>query len=145
MQALRQELAKAAIKCLSDFYNSTQQTDITEKGAIQLIFDIHFLNLIFQDGVMTDRLRNLMEKTKDFIDPINWASFEPHFLPNVERFCLKQTLLLGVLTRPNREAFERSRKAASQQQQQHNVLAIATQAPRFTLLPIGHLTSTIRA
>ncbi|KAI9492770.1 hypothetical protein BDB00DRAFT_872991 [Zychaea mexicana] len=145
MQALRQELAKAAIKCLSDFYNSTQQTDITEKGAIQLIFDIHFLNLIFQDGVMTDRLRNLMEKTKDFIDPINWASFEPHFLPNVERFCLKQTLLLGVLTRPNREAFERSRKAASQQQQQQNVPAIATQAPRFTLLPIGHLTSTIRA
>ncbi|KAI8147229.1 hypothetical protein BJV82DRAFT_598254 [Fennellomyces sp. T-0311] len=143
VQTLRQQLAQAVTKALSEFYEG--QPDITEKGAIQLVFDMHFLNLVFQDGVMTDKLRNFIDKTKEFIDPINWAAFEPHFLPNAERFCLKQTLILGVLTRPNREAFERSRKAAGQQQQQHNVLPVAAQAPRFTLLPIGHLTSTIKA
>ncbi|KAG2224520.1 hypothetical protein INT45_004365 [Circinella minor] len=147
MQNLRQQLTEAMIKCLSDFYKGLQSSPdmITEKGAIQLIFDILFMNLVFQEGVMTDSLRKIMDKTKEFIDPINWAAFEPHFLPNAERFCLKQTLLFGVLTRPNREAFERSRKVASQQQQQHNVLPMVSQAPRFTLLPIGHLTSTIKA
>ena len=109
MQNLRQQLTEAMIKCLSDFYDGLQTSPdmITEKGAIQLIFDILFMNLVFQDGVMNDPLRHIMDKTKELIDPINWAAFEPHFLPNAERFCLKQTLLFGVLTRPNREAFER--------------------------------------
>ena len=105
MQTLRQQLAHAVVKSLADFYD--QEPHITEKGAIQLVFDIYFLNLVCQDGVMSEKLRSLLERAKELIDPINWAAFEPHFLPNAERFCLKQTLILGVLTRPNREAFER--------------------------------------
>ncbi|KAI7877218.1 hypothetical protein K492DRAFT_150842 [Lichtheimia hyalospora FSU 10163] len=134
MQALKKHLTQTMTTTFQSF-----KPELTEKGAIQLIFDIYFANLVLQDGIFTEEMKQCIENTKAHIDPINWATFEPHFAPSVERFCLKQTLILGILTRPNRETYERTRKTTATSNQQHNVVPLAPQAPRFTLLPIGHL------
>ncbi|SAM07727.1 hypothetical protein [Absidia glauca] len=107
---------------------------ISEKGALQLMFDLYFLNRVVNQA---DAASSLTSSLKAKIDPINWAVFEPYYDDNVELFYLRQTLLLGVLVRPNSGTFERTRKAMAGNQQHYNVLPLAPQAQRFTLLPIG--------
>ncbi|KAI9322730.1 hypothetical protein BX666DRAFT_2109173 [Dichotomocladium elegans] len=136
VQKLRQQLGQSVINAFLNF-----NVEISEKGAIQLVFDMQFVNVVLHDGVLSESMRQCINKIKEFIDPINWATLEPHLLPRVERFCLKQSLILGPLTRPTREVYERTRKATPCPNQQHNVLPLAPQAARFTLLPIGHLTT----
>ncbi|KAL1926368.1 hypothetical protein VTP01DRAFT_5889 [Rhizomucor pusillus] len=144
MQWTRQRLADAMFKSLLEFHAT--KPNISEKGAIQLVFDCYFMNMVLQDGIVTSQFRQCIDEAKKHVDIINWAAFEPHFVPCVENFYLRQTLILGVLTRPTRDTFDKSRKlSTSHQQQQHNVLPLAPQVPRFTLLPVGHLTNTDRS
>ncbi|KAG0173303.1 Golgi transport complex subunit 1 [Apophysomyces sp. BC1034] len=101
-QSLRQRVWQATAKTLLEFLGG-DKINMTEKGAIQLVFDIYFMASILQsrgDSIVIGQL-------KSQIDPINWATFEPHLGPSVERFYLKHTLIFGVLTRAGGESFER--------------------------------------
>ncbi|CAO3591890.1 unnamed protein product [Absidia cylindrospora] len=140
LRTLCQDLHKTLIHELNSFI-AKEDVLITEKGALQLLFDISFLDRVLQGQLNSVSSLSFMSALKEKIDPINWAVFEPYYEGNVERFYLKQTLLLGLLVRPNSATFERTRKALTGNQagqQQYNVLPLAPQAQRFTLLPIGH-------
>ncbi|ORZ19366.1 hypothetical protein BCR42DRAFT_449125 [Absidia repens] len=140
LQTLCHELHKTLIHELNIFI-AKDDGHITEKGALQLLFDTSFLDRVLQDQTNSVSPLSFMSALKEKIDPINWAVFEPYYDGNVERFYLKQTLLLGLLVRPNSATFEKTRKALTGNQagqQQYNVLPLAPQAQRFTLLPIGH-------
>ncbi|CAO3614628.1 unnamed protein product [Cunninghamella echinulata] len=149
LQKLCQQLYEHLIETFNSFISTTDGNDdtlasITEKGALQLLFDISFIVRVLQDHKHSISTLSFLQPLKDKVDPINWAVFETYYDGNVERFYLKQTLLLGILLRTNNETFERARKAMignQHGQQQYNVLPLAPQAQRFTLLPIGHGTS----
>ncbi|KAL7329075.1 hypothetical protein PS15p_207240 [Mucor circinelloides] len=142
MTKLRQQLSNAVHHV---FQSSLSLLDLTENGALQLMFDYMFLCAVLQqDMKYNSEIMNILENQ---IDPINWESYKPHMKPCVDKFYIKQSLIFGVLTSANNETYERARKTMSNQQQgQYNVLPLAPQATRFTLLPIGHLSfSSLKA
>ncbi|KAF7727512.1 Golgi transport complex subunit 1 [Apophysomyces ossiformis] len=136
IQSLRQHMWQAATEAWMQFLGS-DTIDITEKGAIQMIFDVRFMALALESADEN----TIIDQLKQWIDQTRWAIFEPYIGPTAHKFYLKQTLILGVLTRAGGQAFEKARKTISAHQN-HNVLPVAEQGPRFTLLPIGHLTSS---
>lgn len=144
MQQLRQRLYNSSNEVYKELVSTLEKSDITENGALQLLFDHMFLNAIFHDVQKSVDGSDIVEKLQDQIDPINWASYEPHLKPCVNKFFTRQSLIFGVLSG---SSGERARKATSSQKQgQHNVLPLASQVTRFTLLPIGHLnSSSVRA
>ncbi|KAI8089485.1 uncharacterized protein BX664DRAFT_333130 [Halteromyces radiatus] len=140
LQTLCQGLHGKLIKTLEAFLDKDTIV-LTEKGALQLLFDVCFLDRVLQDHMCSVASLSFVSKIKEKIDPINWAVYESSYDGNVERFYLKQSLLLGVLVRTNSDTFQRTRKAMTNNQQHYNVLPVAKQISRFTLLPIGHGTS----
>ncbi|KAI8079455.1 hypothetical protein BDF21DRAFT_41427 [Thamnidium elegans] len=143
MTKLRQQLYDNVNTVFNNFLSNIESTEITENGALQLMFDYMFLITVLQDTTKSSIGQKIIETLQDQIDPINWDSYEPHLKPCVNKFYIKQSLIFGVLTSATNETYERARKVMSNQQQgQHNVLPLASQATRFTLLPIGHLTSS---
>ncbi|KAI9359502.1 hypothetical protein BD770DRAFT_60394 [Pilaira anomala] len=143
MDELRQQLRGIVNNVFRNFLLDTEATNISENGALQLMFDYIFLITVFQDDKKSSIDQKILETLQDKIDPINWSSYEPYLKPSVHKFYIKQSLILGVITSASNETYERARKAMSNQRQgHHNVLPLAAQANRFTLLPIGHLTSS---
>ncbi|CAO3621888.1 unnamed protein product [Mucor fragilis] len=142
MAKLRQQLSDA----VNHVFQSLLPTlELTENGTLQLMFDYLFLCTVLQQDIKYNS--DIMDTMEHQIDPINWESYQPHMKPCVDKFYIKQSLLFGVLTGANNETYERARKTMSNQQQgQYNVLPLAPQATRFTLLPIGHTSfSTLKA
>ncbi|KAK4518497.1 RNA export factor gle2 [Mucor velutinosus] len=134
MTRLRQHLSNTFNQVIQ---SSLPTLELTENGTLQLMFDYLFLCTVLQQDVKYKS--DMMDIMKQQIDPINWESYQPHMKPCVDRFYIKQSLLFGVLTSASNETYERARKTMSTQQQgQYNVLPLAPQATRFTLLPIGH-------
>ncbi|OAD04507.1 hypothetical protein MUCCIDRAFT_155629 [Mucor lusitanicus CBS 277.49] len=134
MTRLRQQLANAVNHV---FQASLPTLELTENGTLQLMFDYLFMCTVLQQDVKYNS--EIMDTLAQQIDPINWDSYQPHMKPCVDKFYIKQSLLFGVLTSASNETYERARKQMSTQQQgQYNVLPLAPQATRFTLLPIGH-------
>ncbi|KAI8987111.1 hypothetical protein BDB01DRAFT_849259 [Pilobolus umbonatus] len=85
----------------------------------------------------------LIKDTQGKVDSINWASYRPYLKPNVEKSFIRQSLIFGVLINSDDNIYESTRKlSASQQQGQYNILPMANQSARFTLLPIGHTMSS---
>lgn len=107
MTKLRQQLYNTVTEIYNAFLSNIESKDITEHGSLQLLFDYLFLNTILQVATKSDIGNKLIEKLKDQIDPINWASYEPHFKPCVNKFYIKQSLIFGVLTSANNETYER--------------------------------------
>ncbi|KAF9941967.1 Golgi transport complex subunit 1 [Mortierella alpina] len=112
---------------------------MTEKGALQLLFDLKFLKWIFQssidqDATLTQLVRSVTGRTKDHIDPINLAVFEKPLEVNAERQYGRVAVLLGLLVQLN--PVESKRKVNVVEKSPH-VFAMAPLTARFTLLPIG--------
>ncbi|RUS21705.1 hypothetical protein BC937DRAFT_91791 [Endogone sp. FLAS-F59071] len=134
---------------------------ISDKGALQLLFDVRFMRRVFEGAWKGRRAEAGIEETskngddddvelerkadevigliKEKIDPINLAVFEPHLEANVERHYARNSILLGLLLQLNPRPAETRRKSLAIQEY-YNTLPMAPQAPRFTLLPIGHKT-----
>ncbi|KAI7865354.1 hypothetical protein BDF14DRAFT_1826275 [Spinellus fusiger] len=117
---------------------------VTEKCALQLMFDMQFVAIVLREG-SGSRLN--LDAIKKLIDPINWATFAPHFDVRVERFYQRHSLFLYGLTSANGGPLDRNDKTSKtvHQQDQPNVLPVVTNTTRFTLLPIGHHTHASRA
>ncbi|KAF9966071.1 Golgi transport complex subunit 1 [Mortierella alpina] len=112
---------------------------VTEKGALQLLFDLKFLKWVFQssidkDTALTQLMRSVTGRIKDHIDPINLAVFEKPLEVNAERQYGRVAVLLGLLVQLN--PVESKRKVNVVEKSPH-VFAMAPLTARFTLLPIG--------
>ncbi|CAG8721459.1 9891_t:CDS:2, partial [Dentiscutata heterogama] len=71
------------------------------------------------------------------IDPIDFEIFKPFLDKNVERHYTRSSIMLGLLIQLNPKITDIRRKGVALQDY-HNILAVAPQAARFTLLPISH-------
>ncbi|KAF9384372.1 Golgi transport complex subunit 1 [Podila verticillata] len=112
---------------------------LTEKGAMQLLFDLKFLSLVFQTHLSEDsdfaRLsKSVMDQARTHIDPINLAVFEKPLEANADRQYGRVSALLGLLVQLN--PVESKRKTNVVEKSPH-IFAMAPLTARFTLLPIG--------
>lgn len=62
MQALKKKLTETMTSTFRSF-----KPELTEKGAIQLIFDMYFANLVLQDGIVTEEMKQCIENTKEHV------------------------------------------------------------------------------
>ncbi|KAI9483267.1 MAG: hypothetical protein EXX96DRAFT_557510 [Benjaminiella poitrasii] len=140
-QTIMIKLRKNILNSINDVFDlsNIKELEFTENGAVQLFFDYLFLSMVLKQETQL-KSNSVIEFLEEKIDPINWASYEPHIKSCVEKFYIKHSLIFGVLTSATHETYERARKLmTSQQQGQYNILPLATQVTRFTLLPISHL------
>ncbi|KAF9913049.1 Golgi transport complex subunit 1 [Linnemannia zychae] len=153
IEKLTVKLALVTFRALDTFLNdvvvdgSTELTPeeaenkvvLSEKGALQLLFDAKFLGLVFSTAVEKDVELGVVQKTvlnriRGFIDPINLATFEKPLDVNAERQYSRVAVLLGLLVQLN--PVDSKRKMNVIEQSPH-VFAMAPLTARFTLLPIG--------
>ncbi|KAI8578447.1 hypothetical protein K450DRAFT_246858 [Umbelopsis ramanniana AG] len=119
------------------------ENKLTEKGALQLLFDLQFLSKLLQSSTGSDPLKTVLNQVKSKIDPINMRVFQPFITTNIERNYSKCAVMLGLLFPSSRRPASITRKHASSTSELPNILPAAEQVPRFALLPIGHQTSSI--
>lgn len=65
MQWTRQRLADAMFKSLLEFHAT--KPNISEKGAIQLVFDCYFMNMVLQNGIVTSQFRQCIDEAKKHV------------------------------------------------------------------------------
>lgn len=62
MQALKKQLGETMTSTFQSF-----KPELTEKCAIQLIFDMYFVNMVLQDGIFTEEMKQCIENTKEHV------------------------------------------------------------------------------
>ncbi|KAK3844626.1 MAG: hypothetical protein J3R72DRAFT_437596 [Linnemannia gamsii] len=112
---------------------------LSEKGALQLLFDAKFLGLVFSTALEKDvevagANKAVLNRIRGHIDPINLATFEKPLDTNADRQYGRVSVLLGLLVQLN--PVDSKRKMNVIEQSPH-VFAMAPLTARFTLLPIG--------
>uniref|UniRef100_A0A7S3UFN4 Conserved oligomeric Golgi complex subunit 1 n=1 Tax=Picocystis salinarum TaxID=88271 RepID=A0A7S3UFN4_9CHLO len=123
---------------------------LTEKGAIQLLLDLKFLEDVLagcSDGVETGadlmaaylqwkrRVSAVLGKVASRIDPIDWATYEPYLWQNEEKCYHRSCVLLGSLTQTRRLHTGPPQKLPYSSDT--NILDMGSTAPRFMYLPIS--------
>ncbi|KAG0201690.1 Golgi transport complex subunit 1 [Mortierella sp. GBA30] len=139
LEAVEHFLNDVAVSTTAAQGNETALATITEKGAMQLLFDVKFLKWVFQSTLdketsLSQLMRSITDRIKDQIDPINLATFEKPLDINAERQYSRTAVLLGLLIQLN--PAESKRKANVVEKSPH-IFAMAPLTARFTLLPIG--------
>ncbi|KAF9099503.1 Golgi transport complex subunit 1 [Mortierella sp. AD031] len=122
-----------------DAAESESKVVLSEKGALQLLFDAKFLNLVFATAVENDVqvkqvTKAVLNRIRGHIDPIDLAWFEKSLDTNADRQYSRVAVLLGLLVQLN--PTDSKRKINVIEQSPH-VFAMAPLTARFTLLPIG--------
>ncbi|KAL1918755.1 uncharacterized protein VTP21DRAFT_2777 [Calcarisporiella thermophila] len=107
---------------------------LTEKGALQMLFDIKYLAKVFEGHLatetgLTDRgsMEEVARHIQQKIDPINLAFFEPQIVKNSQRNYARTCVLFGLLVQTNPPPQESDRRGHGIHEIQH------IQAPRFSL------------
>ncbi|CAG8458901.1 849_t:CDS:10 [Diversispora eburnea] len=158
-EAIIKDLVKQIYITIFDLYNNLtsneeQFSKISEKGAIQVLYDIKFLRKVFEscwslgpdlidendikEHQQREQMINQFIKViRQKIDPIDLTIFEPFLNKNVERHYTRSSIMLGLLFQLNPKVTDMRRKGVSLQDY-HNIMVIAPQSTRFTLLPIRH-------
>ncbi|KAF9156881.1 Golgi transport complex subunit 1 [Linnemannia schmuckeri] len=155
VERLTIKLALVTFKALDQFLNdvvvddstasglSTEELEtkvvLSEKGALQLLFDAKFLNLVFATALEKDLdvaqvTKAVLNRIRGYIDPINLATFEKPLDTNADRQYSRVAVLLGLLVQLNPTDSKRKMNVI---EQSPHVFAMAPLTARFTLLPIG--------
>jgi hypothetical protein len=74
---------------------------------------------------------------QDLLDPIDWATYEPHLWINAQRFYSRTAVLLGVLGQLSKAYGDAARAAAGAAAADINALNVLPVVPRFHYLPIS--------
>jgi hypothetical protein len=74
---------------------------------------------------------------QDQLDPIDWATYEPHLWSNVQRYHQRTSVLLGMLGQLHKPYADAPRPAAAAASSDLNALNVLPVAARFHYLPIS--------
>ena len=91
IQMLASSLADAMLKVYED---STARTRLSEKGTLQLLLDVRFVSDVLAQNA-TERVEALQKQLTSELDPIDWATYEPHLWENERRAYRRSSVLLG--------------------------------------------------
>ncbi|KAL2634243.1 hypothetical protein R1flu_005722 [Riccia fluitans] len=173
LQFFSWKLCEKVLKAYEDFLSdpSVMNSRVSEKGLLQLLFDLRFLADVLsggQDGSVdnleTDdsaheslslgsswktnsahsdkstqerkkRVTELLSLLSARLDPIDWATYEPHLWDNARRYYQRCSVLFGSLIQLNRLYTDTVLKLSSHSDT--NTLNMTGTVPRFTYLPIS--------
>ena len=132
------------------FVSGADLNQISEKGALQALFDAQFLanalldssdtsdNLQDTKGIITEAqqlLQKVSKKLSSILDPIDWATFEQPLTRNVQRAIQRSATVLGLAARRGVVFSRKNTNAAvatGNEQQEDNAPPL-----RFAYLPVG--------
>ncbi|GBF88246.1 conserved oligomeric golgi complex subunit 1-like [Raphidocelis subcapitata] len=151
---------------------------VTEKGILQLLFDLRFARDVLAGAHPADgggggggaedaaasaaaatavaqrrrQLSDLQRRLEERLDPIDWATYEPHLWPNTAAAYRRSSVLLGALASLKRAHPDAPAKgSAAGAAAEANVFCVLPVAPRLQYLPVAtpsvtqHLAAAARA
>ncbi|KAM4692092.1 conserved oligomeric Golgi complex subunit 1 isoform 2-T2 [Rhinophrynus dorsalis] len=127
-----------------DKMRSKQANSLTQTRALQLLFDLRFINLILgsrtedvkgSKSKQDSRIQQVADQLESCIDPFDLDVFTPHLNANLNRLAQRTSVLFGLLTGAENQFTSRSSTLGLQET--HNVLPLASTQIRFGLLPLS--------
>ncbi|CAN9505296.1 unnamed protein product [Ophioblennius macclurei] len=151
-QPTLQELLHACLDQALQHYHSLTQQDhnregvfpITQNRALQLLFDLRYLNSTLSSKPeearssrphQDPRFHEVCDWLESFIDPFDLDVFTPPLNINLTRMSHRTSVLLGLLTGSEKNFVPRSSGINSQEP--YNILPLASSQIRFGLLPLS--------
>nr|XP_058952613.1 conserved oligomeric Golgi complex subunit 1-like [Pocillopora verrucosa] len=126
------------------------KSSLTQNRALQILFDLRFITTILMgraeddDSEFSKRLEHVIDTLESCIDPFDLDVFSPHMTTNVNRQLQKCGVLFGVLSSLDKHfshSFGVTQRPSPGSQDQHNVMPLAPNPPRFNLLPLSSYSS----
>jgi hypothetical protein len=130
--------------CAADSRNLPAGT-MTQIRALQLLFDVQFLMNILGHrddsetaGKVQKQLLKIIEKLESHIDPFDLDVFSTYIQNHLSRQTQRSSVLYGsLMAADKRGALYSGPSTLGTQQEQHNVLPLASCQNRFPLLPLS--------
>ncbi|XP_022785211.1 conserved oligomeric Golgi complex subunit 1-like isoform X1 [Stylophora pistillata] len=151
--ALQRTLLKELVSNLAHGVLSTHEklvkehkSSLTQNHALQILFDLRFVSTILMGRVEDDdsefsrRLEHVIDALESCVDPFDLDVFSPHVTTNVNRQLQKCGVLFGVLSSLDKHfshSFGVTQRPSPGSHDQHKVMPLAPNPPRFNLLPLS--------
>lgn len=155
--ALQRALLKELVTSLADgvllIHEQLVQkhkSTVTQNQALQILFDLRFVTTILMgrgeddDSEFSRRLENVTDALEGCVDPFDLDVFSPHVATNLNRQLQKCGVLFGVLSSLDKHfthSFGVTQRPSAGSHDQHNVMPLAPNPPRFNLLPLSSYSS----
>jgi len=123
-------IAQTIIQAYSDVIGRVR---FSEKGTLQVLFDIKFAADILAESSSTD-VANLQKQLMSALDPIDWATYEPFLWENERRAYRRCAVLLGGFVQLENLYQDTSIKPAGGAS---SATASSKPIARFTYLPVS--------
>ncbi|XP_072298379.1 conserved oligomeric Golgi complex subunit 1 [Eucyclogobius newberryi] len=150
-RATLQELLHMCLSQALHYYTrltqTTQQDDsiypMTQNRALQLLFDLRYLSSTLGGKVEEGRspqskheprMQEACDWLESFIDPFDLDVFTPHMNANLGHLSQRTSVLLGILTGPEKQYTSRN---SVHTQEASNILPLTCTTVRFGLLPLS--------
>ncbi|KAL2250810.1 conserved oligomeric Golgi complex subunit 1 [Sesamum indicum] len=143
---------------------------VSEKGILQVLFDLKFASDILSGGnfqasdelseisklkaplrrkqkpqqpqsVMGERIKQLVNRLSQRLDPIDWLTYEPYLWENERQAFLRHAVLFGFFVQLNRIHMDTVQKLPTNSES--NIMRCST-VPRFKYLPISAPALSVR-
>ena len=143
LRAFEEKLSLSFMKGFNHFLDGHEQS-LSERGALQLLFDVRFLFDILAGGSHsfgTSRVpqqrhsMQLEQRLSGLLDPIDWATYEPYLWKNEVQFYHRCGLLFHDFMAIHKVHSEKEVKMKSSAQS--NIMEMSLNVPRFNYLPIS--------
>ena len=131
--AIHMLAASLAEAMLLAYDESLSRTQISEKGKLQVLLDIKFTSDVLARSA-AERTDKLQKQLTNELDPIDWATYEPHLWENERRAYRRCSVLLGGFIQLSNLYQDTSVKPASSASSK---LVTAKPVARFTYLPVS--------
>lgn len=155
--ALDRKLLHELVTCLSrgvllrhEKLVNEHKSTLTQNQALQVMFDLKFMTSILvgrgegEGSEFTNRLEKVLDALESCVDPFDLDVFSPYIATNLNKQLQRCGVLFGVLASLDKHAthsFGVTHRPSSGSYDQHNVMPLAPNPPRFTLLPLTSHTS----
>ncbi|CAH3019344.1 unnamed protein product [Porites evermanni] len=155
--ALDRKLLQELVTCLSrgvllrhEKLVNEHKCTLTQNQALQVMFDLKFMTSILagrgegEGSEFTNRLEKVLDALESCVDPFDLDVFSPYIATNLNKQLQRCGVLFGVLASLDKHAthsFGVTHRPSSGSHDQHNVMPLAPNPPRFTLLPLTSHTS----
>ncbi|XP_023692748.2 conserved oligomeric Golgi complex subunit 1 isoform X1 [Paramormyrops kingsleyae] len=135
-------------KLVKEAQNKDSASSVTQNRALQLLFDLRHLSATLgtrpDDGKVArptqdPRIQDVCDSLESFIDPFDLDVFTVPLNSNLARLVQRSSVLLGLLSGPERPFTPRT--GSSGAQEPSNILPLASSQFRFGLLPLSMTTS----
>ncbi|XP_048583380.1 conserved oligomeric Golgi complex subunit 1 isoform X2 [Nematostella vectensis] len=134
---------------LYERFTEKHRTSLAQNRALQAIFDVKFVTSILAGRTedekvrvtpnFSDRLQTVVDTLEGFVDPFDLDVFSPHITRNLTRQLQRCGVLFGILVtldKHTNHSFGVTSRSTSGSQDQHNIMPLAPNPPRFSLLPL---------